>query len=162
MSRRLFLQSSLALAGSASPTGALLANLSGATVGINAASSDKQSEEVRNVEPLELAIGGGLVRLFRGTPFCHIMVEIPRMRQAFAEEGIAMPLVRIRDWLTLGKLNYAIDVYGVRMAEASCGMLRNVTNDDANYATRRRIAEDQILNHLRTIVREGAYYQALK
>ena len=79
---------------------------------------EKRIEDYLAVDPLELEIGVGLIRLAdpkRGGDLLHRITEI--RRQLAAELGVVLPKVRIRDNLRLDRRNYRIKVAGNLVAE---------------------------------------------
>ena len=57
------------------------------------------------IDPLELAFGEGLVPAFTDGSF---MAQIRHMKVQLAKEGIWTPIVRVRDFSSLGKMEFAI------------------------------------------------------
>jgi flagellar biosynthesis protein FlhA len=80
--------------------------------------AEKRIEDYLAVDPLELEIGVGLIRLAdpkRGGDLLNQITEI--RRRLAAELGVVLPKVRIRDNLRLERRNYRIKVAGNPVAE---------------------------------------------
>jgi flagellar biosynthesis protein FlhA len=79
---------------------------------------EKRIEDYLAVDPLELEIGVGLIRLAdpkRGGDLLNQITEV--RRRLAAELGVVLPKVRIRDNLRLERRNYRIKVAGNPVAE---------------------------------------------
>ena len=78
-----------------------------------AASSQKRVEDFLAVDPLEVAIGLGLLPLADPSRGGDLMQRIASLRnQMAAEIGIVLPKVRVRDDATLGQQEYEIRLFG--------------------------------------------------
>ena len=60
------------------------------------------------LEPLELVIGTGLVTLFTDNSY---MEHIKKLRRKFSEQGILVPVVHVKDDMTVGKNGFQILSY---------------------------------------------------
>lgn len=88
--------------------------------------SDPQSTEAKpdlferlHVEPLELSLGLGLLKL-TNREHGDLLKSLANLRQQIAEElGMIVPSVRIRDDLTLNRHDYRIRVKGVEIARGT-------------------------------------------
>ncbi|WP_255407728.1 flagellar biosynthesis protein FlhA [Rhodopirellula sp. MGV] len=75
--------------------------------------NQKRVEDFLNVDPLEVAIGLGLLPLADPARGGDLMQRISALRnQMAAEIGIVLPKVRVRDDATLGELEYEIRLFG--------------------------------------------------
>ncbi len=80
--------------------------------------AEKRIEDYLAVDPLEVEIGVGLIRLAdpkRGGELLNQITDV--RRQLAAELGVVLPKVRIRDNLRLDRRNYRIKVAGNSVAE---------------------------------------------
>ncbi|MCC9599757.1 flagellar biosynthesis protein FlhA [Stieleria sp. JC731] len=78
-----------------------------------ASANQKRVEDFLNVDPLEVAIGLGLLPLADPARGGDLMQRISALRnQMAAEIGIVLPKVRVRDDATLGELEYEIRLFG--------------------------------------------------
>jgi flagellar biosynthesis protein FlhA len=77
------------------------------------ASTQKRVEDFLSVDPLEVAIGLGLLPLADPSRGGDLMQRIASLRnQMAAEIGIVLPKVRVRDDATLGQQEYEIRLFG--------------------------------------------------
>ena len=84
-------------------------------------SSRDQAVEALTIDPLELAIGFGLVPLVDGSASGGtLLARVSAVRKQIASElGTVVPTVRIHDELGLGSHEYAVKVRGVEVARGS-------------------------------------------
>src|SRR3954464_11596108 len=84
-------------------------------------SSRDQAVEALTTDPLELAIGFGLVPLVDGSASGGtLLARVSAVRKQIASElGTVVPTVRIHDELGLGSHEYAVKVRGVEVARGS-------------------------------------------
>ena len=81
-------------------------------------SVEKRIEDYLAVDPLELEIGVGLIRLADPKRGGDLLQQITEIRRRLASElGVVLPKVRIRDNLRLDRRNYRIRVMGNPVAE---------------------------------------------
>lgn len=79
----------------------------------SAATTQKRVEDFLSVDPLEVAIGLGLLPLADPSRGGDLMQRIASLRnQMAAEIGIVLPKVRVRDDATLGEQAYEIRLFG--------------------------------------------------
>ncbi len=79
---------------------------------------DQRVEDYLAVDPMEIEIGAGLIRLADPKRGGDLLDRIQRSRQAIAAEmGLIMPKVRIRDNLRLGARQYRIKIADLPVAE---------------------------------------------
>src|SRR5205807_1111536 len=72
---------------------------------------DDRIEDYLTVDPMELEIGVGLIRLADPNRGGDLLPRITGVRQAVAADiGIVLPKVRIRDNMRLGENNYRIKI----------------------------------------------------
>ncbi|TVS11492.1 MAG: flagellar biosynthesis protein FlhA [Planctomycetaceae bacterium] len=84
------------------------------------AGGQKRIEDFLAVDPVELEIGAGLIRLADPQRNGDLLAQITEVRRRVASElGIVLPKVRIRDNLTLGRRAYRILLLGTPVAEGS-------------------------------------------
>ncbi len=82
--------------------------------------AEKRIEDFLAVDPLELEIGVGLIRLADPKRGGDLLNQITDVRRGLAAElGVVLPKVRIRDNLRLERRNYRIKVAGNVVAEGS-------------------------------------------
>lgn len=82
--------------------------------------AEKRIEDYLAVDPLELEIGVGLIRLADPKRGGDLLNQITGVRRLLAAElGVVLPKVRIRDNLRLDRRNYRIKVAGNPVAEGS-------------------------------------------
>jgi len=82
--------------------------------------AEKRIEDYLAVDPLELEIGVGLIRLADPKRGGDLLNQITDVRRLLAAElGVVLPKVRIRDNLRLERRNYRIKVAGNLVAEGS-------------------------------------------
>ncbi len=80
----------------------------------------KRIEDFLAVDPVELEIGAGLIRLADPQRNGDLLAQITEIRRRVASDlGIVLPKVRIRDNLTLGRRAYRILLLGTPVAEGS-------------------------------------------
>jgi len=80
--------------------------------------AEKRIEDYLAVDPLELEIGIGLIRLADPKRGGDLLNQITEIRRRLASElGVVLPKVRIRDNLRLERRNYRIKVTGHPVAE---------------------------------------------
>ena len=96
-----------------------------------AANSQKRVEDFLAVDPLEVAIGLGLLPLADPSRGGDLMQRISRLRnQMAAEIGIVLPKVRVRDDATLESLEYEIRLFGDFVARGSLRTDKLLATDD--------------------------------
>jgi flagellar biosynthesis protein FlhA len=79
---------------------------------------DQRVEDFLAVDPMEVEIGAGLIRLADPQRGGDLLERIQRTRHAIAAEmGLIMPKVRIRDNLRLGARQYRIKIADLPVAE---------------------------------------------
>lgn len=84
------------------------------------AGGQKRIEDFLAIDPVELEIGAGLIRLADPQRNGDLLAQITEVRRRVASElGIVLPKVRIRDNLTLGRRAYRILLLGTPVAEGS-------------------------------------------
>ncbi len=96
---------------------------------------EQRVEDFLTVDPMELEIGAGLIRLADPQRGGDLLDRIQRARHAIAAElGILMPKVRIRDNLRLGARHYRIKISDLTVAEGELqpGMLLAVDGGGAS------------------------------
>jgi flagellar biosynthesis protein FlhA len=99
------------------------------TAAANAAAAEKPPERVEDyltVDPMELEIGVGLIRLADPKRGGDLLERVQRVRQNVASDiGIIMPKVRIRDNMRLGQNEYQIKIADMTIAQGQLapGML---------------------------------------
>ncbi|MEX0936776.1 MAG: flagellar biosynthesis protein FlhA [Pirellulales bacterium] len=99
------------------------------TAAANAAAAEKPPERVEDyltVDPMELEIGVGLIRLADPKRGGDLLERVQRVRQNVASDiGIIMPKVRIRDNMRLGQNEYEIKIADMTIAHGQLapGML---------------------------------------
>lgn len=82
------------------------------------ASPERPIEDFLAVDPMELEIGVGLIRLADPNRDGDLLAQITDVRRRLAAElGIVLPKVRIRDNMRLGKREYRIKISGNPVAE---------------------------------------------
>ncbi len=82
------------------------------------AAAEKRIEDYLAVDPLEIEIGVGLIRLADPNRGGDLLAQITEVRRRVAVDlGIVLPRVRIRDNLRLGKHQYRIKIAGNPVAE---------------------------------------------
>lgn len=85
-----------------------------------AAPPAKRVEDYLVVDPMEIAIGLGLLGLADPLRGGDLMQRITGVRNAIATDlGIILPKVRVRDEVSLGELEYEIRIQGSPLARAS-------------------------------------------
>jgi len=83
-------------------------------------SSRDQAVEALTIDPLELAIGFGLVPLVDGSGSGSLLARVSAVRKQIASElGTVVPTVRIHDEIGLSSHEYAVKVRGVEVARGS-------------------------------------------
>jgi flagellar biosynthesis protein FlhA len=83
-------------------------------------SSRDQAMEALTIDPLELAIGFGLVPLVDGSSGGTLLSRVSAVRKQIAGElGTVVPSVRIHDEVGLGSHEYVVKVRGVEVARGS-------------------------------------------
>lgn len=88
-----------------------------------AANQQKRVEDFLSVDPLEVAIGLGLLPLADPSRGGDLMQRISSLRnQMAAEVGIVLPKVRVRDDATLGDQEYEVRLFGDLIAKRSVRM----------------------------------------
>jgi len=105
---------------------------------------DERVEDYLAVDPMEVEIGAGLIRLADPQRGGDLLERIQNVRHSIAAEmGLVMPKVRIRDNLRLGNRQYRIKIAGLPVAEGELhpAMLLavntgNATGSIAGLATR--------------------------
>jgi flagellar biosynthesis protein FlhA len=81
----------------------------------------EQVESLLGVEPVELEIGVGLIRLVDGQQGGDLLERIADMRRRIAAElGIVVPPIRVRDNLKLQTNEYVVKLRGVQVAGGEC------------------------------------------
>ena len=103
-------------------------------------STKPQIEELLSVDPLEIELGLGLLRLADRSKGGKLLDQIPRIRNRIATEiGMVLPTVRVRD-----NLDLAHDEYRVKLSEMT-------------VATGKTNSSEELSDHLyRTIERHAA------
>ena len=82
------------------------------------AAAEKRIEDYLAVDPMEMEIGVGLIRLADPQRGGDLLAQITEVRRRVAADlGIVLPRVRIRDNLGLGKYHYRIKIAGNPVAE---------------------------------------------
>ena len=82
------------------------------------AAAEKRIEDYLAVDPMEMEIGVGLIRLADPQRGGDLLAQITEVRRRVAADlGIVLPRVRIRDNLGLGKHHYRIKIAGNPVAE---------------------------------------------
>jgi len=82
------------------------------------ASPERRIEDFLAVDPMEMEIGVGLIRLADPNRGGDLLAQITDVRRRLAAElGIVLPKVRIRDNMQLGKREYRIKISGNSVAE---------------------------------------------
>jgi flagellar biosynthesis protein FlhA len=80
----------------------------------------KRIEDFLAVDPMEVEIGAGLIRLADPQRNGDLLAQITEVRRRVAAElGIVLPKVRIRDNLALGRREYRIQLLGTPVAEGA-------------------------------------------
>jgi len=80
----------------------------------------KRIEDYLTVDPMELEIGVGLIRLADPKRGGDLLAQITEVRRRVATElGIVLPKVRVRDNMRLGRREYRIKIAGNPVAEGS-------------------------------------------
>ncbi|MGB4259808.1 MAG: flagellar biosynthesis protein FlhA, partial [Phycisphaerae bacterium] len=89
-----------------------------------AAQAAKPAEKVENllsVDPMELEVGYGLIRLVDRKQGGDLLDRITNIRKQVASElGIIVPPIRVRDHLRLEPNQYVIKLKGVEVAQGEC------------------------------------------
>jgi len=81
---------------------------------------EKRIEDFLAVDPMEIEIGVGLIRLADPNRGGDLLAQITDVRRRVAAElGIVLPKVRIRDNMQLERLEYRIKIAGNAVAEGS-------------------------------------------
>jgi flagellar biosynthesis protein FlhA len=84
------------------------------------AGGQKRIEDFLAVDPVEMEIGAGLIRLADPQRNGDLLAQITEVRRRVASElGIVLPKVRIRDNLALSRRAYRILLLGTSVAEGS-------------------------------------------
>jgi flagellar biosynthesis protein FlhA len=84
------------------------------------AGCQKRIEDFLTVDPIEVEIGAGLIRLADPHRSGDLLAQITEVRRQVASElGIVLPKVRIRDNLALGRREYRILLLGTPVAEGA-------------------------------------------
>ena len=84
------------------------------------APAEKRPEDYLAVDPMEMLIGVGLVRLADPARGGDLMQRITKVRNGIAADiGIILPKVRVRDELNIGELEYEIRIAGNPVARAT-------------------------------------------
>lgn len=79
---------------------------------------DERIEDYLAIDPMELEIGVGLIRLADPSRGGDLLPRITGVRQVVAADiGIVLPKVRIRDNMTLGEFNYRFKIANNPVAE---------------------------------------------
>ena len=82
--------------------------------------AEKRIEDYLTVDPMELEIGVGLIRLADPKRGGDLLAQITEVRRRVATElGIVLPKVRVRDNMRLGRREYRIKIAGNPVAEGS-------------------------------------------
>lgn len=85
-----------------------------------AAPAEKRVEDFLTVDPMEVSIGLGLLGLADPSRGGDLMQRITGVRNAMATDlGIILPKVRVRDEMSLGELEYEIQIEGNPIAKAT-------------------------------------------
>jgi flagellar biosynthesis protein FlhA len=85
-----------------------------------ASKPDERIEEFLLVDPMEIVLGLGLVRLAAPRPGNDFLERVTRVRQQIAADiGIVMPKVRIRDDFRLEQDKYVLKINDVAVAEGT-------------------------------------------
>jgi flagellar biosynthesis protein FlhA len=80
--------------------------------------SAQRVEDYLAVDPLELELGVGLIRLADAKRGGDLLERIQRVRQSLAAEiGVILPKVRVRDNMRLEQSHYRIKIAGMAVAE---------------------------------------------
>jgi flagellar biosynthesis protein FlhA len=104
-------------------------------------------EDFLAVDPLEVEIGAGLIRLADTKRGGDLLERIQRVRQAIAAElGLLMPKVRVRDNLRLGRRHYRIRIADVPVAEGELSADQPVTVLVEHLAEVVRAHADELLS----------------
>ncbi len=83
-------------------------------------SQEKRLEDFLAVDPMEIEIGVGLIRLADPNRGGDLLAQITDVRRRVAAElGIVLPKVRVRDNMQLGRRDYRIKISGNAVAEGS-------------------------------------------
>jgi len=78
-------------------------------------------ESLLSVDPMELEVGYGLIRLVDRKQGGDLLDRITNIRRQIATElGIVVPPIRVRDHLKLGPNEYTIKLKGVAVARGEC------------------------------------------
>jgi flagellar biosynthesis protein FlhA len=81
---------------------------------------EERIEDFLSIDPMEIEIGLGLIRLADPKRSGDLLQRIQRQRQAIATDlGIIMPKVRVRDNMQLAQTQYRIKINGVPVAEGT-------------------------------------------
>lgn len=81
---------------------------------------EKRIEDFLAVDPMEIEIGVGLIRLADPNRGGDLLAQITDVRRRVAAElGIVLPKVRVRDNMQLGRRDYRIKIAGNAVAEGS-------------------------------------------
>ncbi|MCA9137582.1 MAG: FHIPEP family type III secretion protein [Planctomycetales bacterium] len=97
----------------------------------NTATTQKRVEDFLSVDPLEVAIGLGLLPLADPSRGGDLMQRIASLRnQMAAEIGIVLPKVRVRDDATLGEQAYEIRLFGDFVARGQLRVDRLLATGD--------------------------------
>jgi flagellar biosynthesis protein FlhA len=97
-----------------------------------ASSTQKRVEDFLSVDPLEVAIGLGLLPLADPSRGGDLMQRIASLRnQMAAEIGIVLPKVRVRDDATLGQQEYEIRLFGDFVASGELLVDKLLATSDA-------------------------------
>jgi len=82
--------------------------------------AEKRPEDYLAVDPMEMLIGVGLVRLADPARGGDLMQRITKVRNGIAADiGIILPKVRVRDELNIGEFEYEIRIAGNPVARAT-------------------------------------------
>lgn len=82
--------------------------------------AEKRIEDFLAVDPMEIEIGVGLIRLADPNRGGDLLAQITDVRRRVAAElGIVLPKVRVRDNMQLGRRDYRIKIAGNAVAEGS-------------------------------------------
>ncbi len=80
----------------------------------------KRIEDFLAVDPMEMEIGAGLIRLADPNRSGDLLAQITEVRRRVATElGIVLPKVRIRDNLGLGRREYRVKLLGTPVADGT-------------------------------------------